>query len=200
MRLFRRKERRDRRPEQLPAAVRRVVSDAGAGAVLAHAQDEDVREWVLVTATRLMAVSAGEQPRITLDRAWSDVDKGKWVSDNDVLTVTFVHGKPRDWHLDRFGAVPEVFHERVQASVVTAEHLDTAGGSVRVVLRKDLATHEMHEQVLLGRKADAEHPALVAAVAAARRRVREQVGADAPAVEAPLAGRGEEADDSPESP
>jgi hypothetical protein len=74
---------------------------------------------------------------------------------------------------------PEVFRARVQASVVLAETLEVGDrGSVRVVVRKNLADQSLLTQAILGRGVRSSDPGVAEVVQSALARVREQVGLD----------------------
>jgi hypothetical protein len=75
------------------------------------------------------------------------------------------------------GRVPEAFRERVQASVVLTRQVDLGSRrSAPVVIRKELRSRELSEQVLWGAAARQDDAELTAAVAAASLELRDQVG------------------------
>jgi hypothetical protein len=88
--------------------------------------------------------------------------------------VTWVDGaRPAQWLLGDSSLVPETLRERVQASVVIAQRVELGNRRrARVVIRQDLATGDLLEQVVLGRGATLPDPAIDAALAD----LREQVG------------------------
>lgn len=167
----------------VPEAVAAAAGLERGQRVLAGAQDDPTGHWVLVTPWRLVAVNpdeTGERSRV-VDRPWRDVDAGAWDADTGTLTVTWVgRGTPLAWQLwsrTGPGRVPEAFRERVQASVVLSRGVDLgAGRTARVVIRKDLRTRDLHEQVLLGATTRGDDQALVRAVEQVRRELRDQVG------------------------
>lgn len=168
---------------QVPDPVSRAAALERGQKVLAGAQDDHTGHWVLVTPWRLVVVDPaafGESARV-VDRPWRDVDAGGWDPHTGTLTVSWVgHGAALAWRLwsrTGPGRVPEAFRERVQASVVLTRSVDLGSGRrVRVVIRKDLRTRELHEQVLLGATTRGDDPALARAVAEVRRELRDQVG------------------------
>lgn len=145
--------------------------------VLAFATDDNTGA-VVVASTAQFALVDGET--VLWRRPWLDVDTGQWNPDNWTLTVTWVGaGRGAQFTFKQQETrLPEVFHERVQASVVLAASLPTTGPgqSGRVVIRKNLRTGELSEQVLLGRRTQSSDPAVERAVAAVRADLRDQVG------------------------
>src|SRR5690606_11094872 len=64
-----------------PEAVRAAAGLRSGEKVLAAAQDDPTRGWVLATQCRLLQVSDPEGPagaRVELDRPWLEVDTGAW--------------------------------------------------------------------------------------------------------------------------
>lgn len=168
---------------QVPDVVARAAGLERGQRVLAGAQDDHTGHWVLVTPWRLVVVdpqASGEGARV-VDRPWRDVDAGGWDPDTGTLTLTWVGRGPalawRLWSRTGPGRVPEAFRERVQASVVLARTVELGGGrTARVVIRNDLRTRELHEQVLLGATTRGDDLGLARAVAQVRRELRDQVG------------------------
>ncbi|OYN93469.1 hypothetical protein [Enemella evansiae] len=71
---------------------------------------------------------------------WHEIDRGGWNSQNSELRWELVDGRRGSVLLDNPGRVPEVFAERVAASIVVQQHLDIEGtreGAV-VSARRDL--------------------------------------------------------------
>jgi hypothetical protein len=125
---------------------------------------------------RLYAVSpAGE---VVLDRPWHLVDAGSWSHDAYLLTVTWVdRQRPAQWVFKEATLLPETLRERVQASVVLAHHVDLGERRrARAVIRQDLATGELVEQVVLGRNVRAADPGVEEQTQAALAYLKEQVG------------------------
>jgi hypothetical protein len=163
------------RPAHVPDAVRAAL-DLGPGErVLSHAVDEQ-GTTVVATNHALYAVSAaGEQ---LLGRPWHLVDAGTWSHDLFQLTVTWVDGqRPSQWVLREPSLLPETVRERVQASVVLAQRLSLGPRrDGRAVIRQDLATGHLLEQVVLGRGARPGDPDVAEQTEAVLAHLREQVG------------------------
>ena len=165
-----------RAPQLDPAEL--AALDLGRGErVLAFGTDENSGARVVATTWRLATVLGG---RPVGQRPWTDVDTGHWQPDTWTLTVTWVdRSRATQWSFTgQETRLPEVVHERVQASVVLAASLPLAGPrrSGRVVIRKDLRDGRLFEQVVLGRATPADDPVVAAAVARALDDLREQVG------------------------
>jgi hypothetical protein len=165
-----------RRTERLPADVRRAVGLGSGERVLSWAREEASGTTVVATNHALYAVDpAGAR---TLARPWHDVDGGTWSVELTALTVTWVDGaKASQWVLGATSLLPETLRERVQASVVLAQRIELGSRrSAKVVIRQDLASGGLVEQVVLGRGVRADDPELVARTEAALADLREQVG------------------------
>ncbi len=163
----------------VPEVVRRSLSLERGERVLAFGRDDNTGRYVVVTSYRFAVVDAdGAAPSV--DRPWLEVDAGHWDPDTWTLTVTWVEGGRSAQYTFRQQdtRLPETFHERVQASVVLASPLGLTGPrrSGRIVIRKDLRTGELREQVVLGRQTPAEDPAVVRRVREVGAQLREQVG------------------------
>ena len=73
--------------------------------------------------------------------------------------------------------IQQTLRERVQASVVLADEFRTAARrTVRVVIRQDLATGELIEQVIPAGARDLDDPAVAAEAAQRLARLRSEVG------------------------
>lgn len=146
---------------------------------LAVAQDDLTGSWVALTTYRIVVLShTGD---VQVDRPWHDVDTGAWDPDSYTLSLSWVGGsRGLQWQVRTRtgpGRLPEVFWERVQASVVLMREVDLGQRrSARVSIRKVLSTRELVDQVLPGRGARGEDRELAAAVEATRRDLRDQVG------------------------
>jgi hypothetical protein len=165
------------RPEDLPQQAR---PELGRGEqVLATAREDASGHWLVLTTWRLLERTS--DGTTVLERPWHEVDTGSWDPDTWVLSVLFVDGlHGRQWRLQRLtgpGRVPEVFRDRTTASVVLTRAIDLGPRrTARVTVRSELATRELHEQVLLGRGARGEDAELAASVLAARQDLRDQTG------------------------
>lgn len=167
----------------VPALVRAAVRLLRGERILAGAQDDHTGAWVVVTTWRLIVLTGTGQ--VQVDRPWLDVDAGSWDPDTASLSLTWVGGgRGLQWQLRSRtgpGRVPETFRERVQASVVLTRQVDLGPRrSARVVIRKELRSRELTEQVLLSRGARAEDAELTREVALARAELRDQVGIPPP--------------------
>lgn len=164
------------RDPKAPAELRAALDLPRNEKVLAFAVDDNTGATVAACTTEFVVTRDGEVER----RPWSQVDSGQWNPDTWTLTVTWVdRGRGAQYTFKNADTrLPEVFHERVQASIVLAASLPTtgAGQSGRVVIRKDLRTAEMFEQVVLGRGTSASDPAVAQAIANVSADLRDQVG------------------------
>ncbi|MEO3938859.1 hypothetical protein V3N99_19185 [Dermatophilaceae bacterium Soc4.6] len=168
---------------ELPAQVRGALDLQAHEKVLAAARDTDTGAWLLATtyAVALVdpsAVTEDGQLAVTWRRPWHEVDRGTWARESSQLTITWAasSARPGQWRLGEEALFLQVLRERVQASVVLAQDLRLAGRRTgRAVIRQDLTTGDLVEQVVLGRgvREDAETEA-AATVALAW--LREQVG------------------------
>ena len=167
--------RRDR-PEKVPQEVRDALALGRGERLLAWARDDTTGATVVASNHRLYAVSpAGD---VVLDRPWHLVDAGSWSHDAYLLTVTWVdRHRPAQWVLKEATLLPETLRERVQASVVLAQRVDLGERrSARAVIRKDLASGELLEQVVLGKGVRAGDPEVDLQTAQALAYLKEQVG------------------------
>ena len=163
----------------VPTLVKAAAGLERGERVLARAQDDHTGSWVLITSWRLLAIA--ESGQVQANRPWLDVDGGSWDPDTATLGLTWVGGgRALQWGLRTRtgpGRVPEAFRERVQASVVLTRQVDLGSRrSARVVIRKELRSRELSEQVLWGAAARRDDAELCAAVAAASLELRDQVG------------------------
>ncbi len=167
---------------RIPEPAATAIQTGRGERLLTWARDEATGSTVVASNHCLYAVSPSGE--VTLARAWHLVDAGIWDHDTFTLTVSWVDGhRPAEWLLREPSLVPETVRERVQASVVLAERValgdrggQVRGGQVRVVIRQDFATGDLLEQVILGRGIAPDQPGVAEATAAARARLREQVG------------------------
>lgn len=147
--------------------------------VLAVGQEDGAGRWLVLTTFRLLERSP--EGMTLLERPWHEVDTGTWNPDLWMLSVSFVDGlHPRQWQLKAQTGpadVPQVLRERTTATVVLMRVVDLGPRrSARVTIRKDLATRELAEQVVLGRGARTDDAALMAAIHRARDDLRTQTG------------------------
>jgi len=170
-----------RRPRLAPGV--RSALELGAGErVLSWGEEEGTGTTVVATNHRVYAVAAGDggsRPAgVALRRPWHEVDTGTWSSELGQLTVTWVDGaRPTQWTLGVTSMVPETVRERVQASVVLTHRVDLGRRrTARAVIRQELATGALVEQVLLGKGTPASDEEVSQAAEAALAYLREQVG------------------------
>ncbi|MDQ2758086.1 MAG: hypothetical protein M3Y71_16290 [Actinomycetota bacterium] len=175
---------------ELPPPVREALDLTAHEKVLAAARDTDTGAWLIATtyAVALVdpsAVTEGGRLAVTWRRPWHEVDRASWERESSLLTVSWAGPaqeratRPSQWRLGEDALFLQVLRERVQASVVLAQELRLAGRRTgRAVIRQDLATGDLLEQVVLGRgvrdDAETEAAATVALVW-----LREQVGMSA---------------------
>ena len=175
-----------RRSDDLPADVVAALRDADGGKVLSAAPDADSRAWLVAGIYELALVDPGRPAGEALvwSRPWHEVDAGSWSREASTLTVTWAdRSRPGHWRLGdgmRERVFLQTLRERVQASVVLGEELSLSGRRTgRAVIRQNLRTGELVEQVVLGRgvRQDDEVAAVVARTLAW---LREQVGMPQP--------------------
>ena len=149
-----------RRADEVPARIAAVMEGVDkdtAGRLLSAAPDADSQAWLVASQYVLTFVDPGrgEQP-LVWSRPWHEVDAGSWSRESGMLTVTWAdRSRPGQWRLGD-GEQERIFlqtlRERVQASVVLAEELNLSGRRTgRAVIRQDLRTRELVEQVVLAR-------------------------------------------------
>jgi len=188
-----------RRAEDLPARIATAMRGVDGGRLLSAAPDADSQAWLVASQYVLTLVDLGrgsqgpEGPEGTAgtagtagtealvwSRPWHDMDAGSWSRESAMLTVTWVdRSRPGQWRLgdsERERRFLATLRERVQATVVLAEELNLSGRRTgRAVIRQDLRTRELVEQVVLGRGVMADDE-VSAASARALDWLREQVG------------------------
>ena len=121
---------RGNRAERVPQTARDAIELGRGERLLSWARDDSSGATVVASNHRLYAVSpAGE---VVLDRPWHLVDAGTWSHDAFLLTVTWVDSqRPAQWLFREPTLLPETVRERVQASVVLAQHVDPGSGAAR---------------------------------------------------------------------
>lgn len=156
--------------------VRQAVPLGPRERVLAAATDETSGATVVATTHHLALVDAGGS--LAWRHPWHEVDSATWRGDTGLLTVVWVaHRRPGQWLVREPSRLQETLRERVQASVVLADELLTdTRRRVRVVIRQDLATGDLLEQIIPGRGADLSDPAVAQEVADLLTRLRSEVG------------------------
>ena len=169
------------RPDEVPARISALMGPVDGGRLLSGAPDADSQAWLVASQYVLTLVDPGrERAELVWSRPWHEVDAGSWSRESGMLTVTWVdRSRPGQWRLgdgDQERVFLETLRERVQASVVLAEELSLSGRRTgRAVIRQNLRTRELVEQVVLGRGVRADEE-VSAASAQALDWLREQVG------------------------
>jgi hypothetical protein len=165
-----------RRAEKLAPEVRKAIDLGSRERVLSWAHEAASGTTVVATNHRLYAVDAAGARSLT--RPWHEVDGGTWSAELTQLTVTWVDGsRPSQWVLGATSLLPETLRERVQASVVLAQRIELGPRRwAKAVLRQDLGTGDLIEQVVLGRGVRADDAEMTARTDAALAYLREQVG------------------------
>jgi len=112
------------------------------------------------------------------------VDAGSWSREASTLTVTWAdRRRPGQWRLGdgmRERVFLQTLRERVQATVVLGEDLPLRGRRTgRAVIRQDLRSGELVEQVVLGRGVQTDEE-VAAASASTMAWLREQIGMSQP--------------------
>ena len=167
----------------VPGAVASALELAKGESIMGGARDVDSGVWLVETQFALALVDPGRgdsgEPSATVvwKRPWHDVDAGSWDPESSLLTVTWVHrGRPGQWRLGDEAVFLQTLRERVQASVVLSEELTLSGRRKgRAVIRQDLRTGDLLQQVVLGRGVPSDDEVSVAADRALTS-LREQVG------------------------
>jgi len=164
-----------RRREGLPKSVEDAVVLGRGETLLNGAADLDGTAWLVATNHSLAHVSP--EGTLVWQRPWHEIDHGSWSRESDLLTVTWVdRGRPGQWRFGEEQLFLRTLRERVQASVVLSEELPLSGRRTgRAVIRQDLATGHLLEQVVLGRGVRADDE-VERASAVALDWLREQVG------------------------
>lgn len=165
-----------RRGEGRAGVLRHAVPLGHGEQLLAWAEDEESGGHVVVTTHDLALVDADWH--LVWRRPWHEVDTAQWHPDSERLTVTWVDGqRPAQWTIRESALFKQALRERVQASVVLADefHTDTRR-RVRVVIRQDLATGRLLEQIIGGRGTDLADPEVRAEAERRLRVLRSEVG------------------------
>lgn len=165
-----------RRGPEVPTDVTTALGERATD-VLSVTRDARSAAYVVATTTHVYAV---RDSSAVLDRPWHMVDTGTWSDEGQLLTVNWVDKAPSSvWELTEPGTFPQVFRERVQATVVLSDEVDLgAKRRARVVVRKDLANGSLMGQTILGRGVRSTDPGVRDETRAALDRLREQVGLD----------------------
>ncbi len=159
----------------LPVEIASAIGLGRGERLLNGARELDAGAWLVATNHRL-GLLAPEGSPLWL-RAWHEVDGASWDAESGVLRVSWVAaGDAERWRLGDERTFLQTVRERVQASVVLSEDLGLTGRRTgRAVIRQDLASRELLEQVILGRGAVPDDEVRLAAERALAW-LREQVG------------------------
>ncbi|MGB7450027.1 MAG: hypothetical protein WA892_12990 [Ornithinimicrobium sp.] len=155
------------------------MSTARGESVLAAAQDDTSKQWLVLTTYRVVVLDDGGA--VGLERPWHEVATGAWDPDSSTLSLSWV-GSDRavQWVLRRLtgpGRIPQVFRERVSASVVQVREVSVGTRrSARISVRSILHSRELIDQVVLGRGSSTTDSELADEVARVRGDVRASVG------------------------
>lgn len=162
---------------EIPAEALEGVALGRGEKALAAAAPVGHNGWVVATTYRLVLTGEGGW-----ERPWHRVDGASWSREASRLVVTWVDGsRPVQWGFDDADRLLTVVRERVQASAVLTHTLDLGDRrSGRVAIRRNLATGELLDQVVLGRFARPDDPEVAEQVWRVRAYLREQVGMPLP--------------------
>jgi hypothetical protein len=69
--------------------------------------------------------------------AWDRIDHGQWDGESSSLRWQDANGEDHVITLTRPGRLPELFHERVSASILAQRFLRWDGGSAQIALRRN---------------------------------------------------------------
>jgi len=147
--------------------------------VLAVAQDDTSGDWLVLTTFRLLVLDDADGVR--LERPWHEVATGTWDPESGTLSLSWVgSARATQWLLLRStgpGRIPQVFRERVSASVVQVREVSLdKRRTARVSVRSVLETRELIDQVVLGPDSSPADAELAAEVGRVRAEVRAAVG------------------------
>ncbi len=164
-------------PAKLPDSL--TVPTQRGESVLAAAQDDLTQAWVALTTYRVVVLSPGGD--VLVDRPWHEVDTGAWESEAAILSLSWVGGTTAlQWRMRTLtgpGRIPEVFRDRVSASVVHVREVKLSPKRTATVsIRSVLSTRELIDQVALGRGARAADSELATEVERVRQEARAGVG------------------------
>lgn len=165
-----------RRGEGRAGALRQAVRLGHGEQLLTWAEDEQSGSHVVVTTHHLAVVDPDWQ--LVWERPWHEVDTATWHPDSDQLTVLWVDGsQPAQWTIHESALFKQALRERVQASVVLSDEFHTdSRRRVRVVIRQDLASGRLLEQMIAGRGTDLRDPEVRAEAEKRLRVLRSEVG------------------------
>ena len=114
-------------------------------------------------------------PEQWMDQLWHRVARGAWNRSTSTLRWSSVEGASQELTLTRPGRLPELFNERVSASIVLQRLVDLPPrGSAQITLRRDLGDPHaaLMWSVLPQGRARLDEPEAQAVVAAELARLR----------------------------
>lgn len=164
------------RKPALEASAHSALGLAAGERVLAFAHDEATGALVVASTHHLALLApTGE---LVWKRPWHEAEAGTWRDDSSLLTVSWVgRRRPDQWLLREASDLLLAVRDRIQASVVLADEISVQGvRRVRVVIRQDLASGALMEQVVPGKGVDARDPEVGRQVQEALARLRLEVG------------------------
>lgn len=155
-------------------------------AIGALAPGEGLLAWAptsggtVLCATTHRLVAVRPDGTASADRPWHAVDTASWDAPSRTMSLVWVQTEAADsaWAFAQEpGLLLQAVRERVQASVVVAQEVRLARRvTARVVIRRDLATGELLDQVVLDQMSAYHDPAVRSRIDQARVLLREQVG------------------------
>lgn len=171
-----------RRP-RFPQTAQAALHLARAERVLAFQQ---LGEATLVATDHRLVVlegdgqgaTGGDEVRVLDERPWHEAENAAWDDESRTLRIRWVDGAPT-WGLpvdepDR--DLMTTIRARIQSTLVTAQSSKVGGRTVRVALRRDLATGDLLMQHQYGQGLRAGDPRVAAAVASMEAAIRDDAG------------------------
>lgn len=165
-----------RRP-RLPQTAQAALHLARGERVLAFQQ---LGEATLVATDHRLVVLDGEGDAVQVldERPWHDAENAAWDDETRTLRIRWVDGAPT-WGLpvdepDR--DLMTTIRARIQSTLVTASSAKVGGRTVRVALRRDLASGDLLLQHQYGQGLRAGDPRVAAAAASLEADIRDDAG------------------------
>lgn len=118
--------------DALADAMKITTSDLD-GQILANASGTDLQLAALRSALAVWSAGAWEVI------PWELIQAGKWDGKTSTLSLTLLDGAKRSFELEDAGLLPQVFRERVQASIVVEQRLPAPGGELLISGRRSLS-------------------------------------------------------------
>lgn len=122
--------------------------------------------------------AGGSGAHVLDERPWHEAENAAWDDETRTLRIRWVDGAPT-WGLpvdepDR--DLMTTIRARIQSTLVTAQSAKVGGRTVRVALRRDLATGDLLLQHQYGQGLRAGDPRVAAAVASLEDDIRDDAG------------------------